>query len=80
MVILITLLSAFVWFFIKGLQWDAFINVVFQFCLSWLLSYAATYFYSKAYDAHFHMRLWKNLYLFIIALTLLSYYFLPESL
>ncbi|PVY39297.1 hypothetical protein [Pontibacter virosus] len=78
-VILITLLSAFVWLFIKGLEWEAFMNVVFQFCISWLLSYAATHLYLKAYDAHLHIKLWKNLYLFIIALTLLSFYFLPES-
>jgi magnesium-transporting ATPase (P-type) len=86
-IFILLLISSVTQIFIKGISGEALINIIFQFAISWILSYGATYLYSRpdkippgmdAKKKPSQLSLWFIIYLIMIILTVVTYFIFPE--
>ena len=76
-IILLLLTSSIVQFYIKGFSGGAFVNILFQFAVSLLISFAASYILSSDSKLD-QVKLWIYIYSTMIILTLLAYNIFPD--
>ncbi|RDV13361.1 hypothetical protein DXT99_20295 [Pontibacter diazotrophicus] len=64
--------------YVFGFGANVYINIGFHLVVSYLLSYAFTFFKLKSYEENLHMKSWNALFVFMAVLLLIAFFAFPE--